>query len=117
MLRAVNLLPQAEFAAALWAEFYQAARKELILSDKVTVLGSCQASQAMAIAYDLFTDYEKPAAFAVLLKLIHEQDDHLDTGCLGARYFSCAFGFWAGRASIQNDYANRLPLLRALGCR
>lgn len=85
MLRAVNLLPQAEFAAALWAEFYQAARKELILSDKVTVLGSCQASQAMAIAYDLFTDYEKPAAFAVLLKLIHEQDDHLDTGCLGAR--------------------------------
>ena len=85
MLRAVNLLPQAEFAATLWAEFYQAARKELILSDKVTVLGSCQASQAMAIAYDLFTDYEKPAAFAVLLKLIHEQDDHLDTGCLGAR--------------------------------
>ena len=85
MFRAIGMLPQAAFAGALLAEFRTAARRELILPDRVTVLGACQASQAMGIAYDLFDEAEKPAAFAVLLRLIHEKDDHLDTGCLGAR--------------------------------
>lgn len=85
MFHAIGMTAQAGFAKALYEEFRAAARKELILSDCVTVLGNCQSSQAMAIAYDLFDDAEKPAAFRVLLRLIHEQDDHLDTGCLGAR--------------------------------
>ena len=85
MFDAVNMNAQATFADCLYKEFRNAGRRELILSDCVSVLGNCQASQAMAIAYNLFDDAEKPAAFQVLLKLIHAQDDHLDTGCLGAR--------------------------------
>lgn len=85
MFEAVDMYAQANFADCLYKEFRNAGRKELILSDCVSVLGNCQASQAMAIAYNLFDEAEKPAAFQVLLKLIHAQDDHLDTGCLGAR--------------------------------
>ncbi len=85
MFGAIGMTAQAAFAKALYEEFRTAARRELILDDCVTVLGNCQTSQAMAIAYNLFDDAEKPAAFRVLLQLIHAQDDHLDTGCLGAR--------------------------------
>jgi alpha-L-rhamnosidase len=45
----------------------------------------CETSQAMAIFYNIFTEEEKPAAYKVLLDKIHEQNDHLDTGVLGAR--------------------------------
>ena len=44
-----------------------------------------QTSQAMAIYYNIFTEDEKPAAFRVLLEKIKEENDHLDTGVLGAR--------------------------------
>lgn len=85
MFTAVDMPAQAAFAKALYGEFRTAARKELILPDRVTVLGNCQTSQALGIAYQLFDEAEKPAAFEVLLNKIHEQNDHLDTGCLGAR--------------------------------
>ena len=39
----------------------------------------------MAIYYNIFTEEEKEAAFRVLLKKIEEENDHLDTGVLGAR--------------------------------
>ena len=56
-----------------------------ILSDGVTIMGRTQTAQAMAIEYGLLENGEKKAAFEVLLDIIHEADDHLDTGCLGAR--------------------------------
>ena len=39
----------------------------------------------MAIFYDIFENGEKPAAFARLLEIIHDYDDHFDTGILGIR--------------------------------
>lgn len=45
----------------------------------------CQTSQAMAIYYNIFDPDEQDAAFRVLLDIIHENDDFLDVGILGAR--------------------------------
>lgn len=39
----------------------------------------------MAIEYGLLEEGEKPAAFDLLVQLIHESDDFLDSGVLGAR--------------------------------
>lgn len=71
------------FAENLWRELRVAARKELL--DGVTVHGANQSAQAMGLAYGLFEAEEREAAFEVLLQRIHESDDHLDTGILGAR--------------------------------
>lgn len=84
MLHAVQLCEQAGYARDLGRRLRMDARKHL-LTDSLTVLGHCQTSQAMALAYGLFDDKEKDGAFQILLDLIHEQDDHLDTGCLGGR--------------------------------
>ena len=62
-----------------------AIRAHLIDFETMTAAGNCQTSQAMCIFYDVFTEDEKPAAFARLLELIHEADDHMDVGVLGAR--------------------------------
>ena len=50
-----------------------------------TATPGAQTSQAMAIFYNIFTDEEKPEAFRVLLRKLKEENDHLDTGVLGAR--------------------------------
>ncbi len=62
-----------------------AIREHLINFNTMTAAGNCQTSQAMCIFYDVFTEEEKPAAFARLLELIHEQGDHMDVGVLGGR--------------------------------
>lgn len=85
MFAAVDMIPQSIFAGALFDEIREDARKVLILSDGVTIMGRTQTAQAMAIEYGLLENGEKKAAFEVLLDIIHEADDHLDTGCLGAR--------------------------------
>lgn len=85
MFRAVNMNVQANFADDLFDELRTSARKYLLMSDGVTVIGRTQTGQAMAIEYGLLDNGEKKAALEVLLNIIHEADDHLDTGCLGAR--------------------------------
>ena len=76
---------QKEFAEALFRRLYQAARERLIDTNTMTALGSCQTSQAMAIAWELFTPAEKPEAFRRLLELIEDADQHFDMGVLGGR--------------------------------
>lgn len=82
---------QAEFCAAMANNYRTAIRHHLIDWSTYTAIGcnsdttGSQSSQAMAIYYNIFTDAEKPPAFRVLLNKIHEQNDHLDTGVLGAR--------------------------------
>ncbi|MBO5671018.1 MAG: family 78 glycoside hydrolase catalytic domain, partial [Clostridia bacterium] len=82
---------QATFCREIAERFHRAIRKHLIDFDTMTAVyeytttpGS-QTSQAMGIYYNIFTDEEKPLAYKVLLEKLHEQDDHLDTGVLGAR--------------------------------
>lgn len=85
MFAAVDMLPQSIFAGALFDEIREDARKALILPDGVTVMGRSQTAQAMAIEFGLLEESEKQGALNVLVDLIHTADDHLDSGCLGAR--------------------------------
>ncbi len=85
MFTAIGMEAQSKFALALHEEFRVAARTSLLLGDGVTLVGRSQTGQAMGIAYGLFEGGEKAAAFDVLLKVIHESDDHMDCGVLGGR--------------------------------
>ena len=82
---------QADFCQTMSDNFRTAIRNHLIDWSSYTVIGcntphvGSQTSQAMAIYYNVFTEEEKPAAFRVLLEKIREENDHLDTGVLGAR--------------------------------
>ena len=82
---------QADFCQAMSDNFRTAIRGHLIDWSNYTLVAcntphtGCQTSQAMAIYYNIFTEDEKPAAFRVLLEKIREENDHLDTGVLGAR--------------------------------
>ena len=82
---------QADFCRKRAEGYRNAIRKHLIDWDSYTAIGcgsphvGSQASQAIAIYYNIFTEEEKPKAFRVLLEKIREENDHLDTGVLGAR--------------------------------
>lgn len=82
---------QAAFCQTQAENLRAAIRRHLIDWSNYTAVGcnsphtGSQTSQAMAIYYDVFTEEEKPAAFRVLLEKIREENDHLDTGVLGAR--------------------------------
>ncbi|MBP3040402.1 family 78 glycoside hydrolase catalytic domain [Bacillaceae bacterium Marseille-Q3522] len=76
---------QAEFAERLAEQLRNAIRHYLIDFGTMTAEGACQTSQAMALYYGVFEEGEKQAAFKRLLEMIHEMDDHLDTGILGLR--------------------------------
>ena len=85
MLGVIGLENEAEFARKEFEAYRAAARANLINFDTMSALGDCQTSQAMSIFYDLFEESEKPAALEVLLKYIHDEDDHFDVGVLGGR--------------------------------
>lgn len=76
---------QQRFADGLAAEIKSAVRKHLVDFSTMTVLGSCQTSQAMGIYYDIFEEGEKPEAFRVLIDMIHSYGDFLDIGVLGIK--------------------------------
>lgn len=85
LLDAVDMKAQGSFARAIAQQYRDAFRAKLIDFDTMTVEGSCQTSQAMAIYYNVFTADEKPQAFGRLLDFIKAADDHMDLGVLGAR--------------------------------
>lgn len=76
---------QAVFAKTLCNEFRNAVREMLVDFNTMTVCSRSQTAQAMAIYYDVFDNSEKGRAFDVLLNIIHENDDFLDSGLLGLR--------------------------------
>ena len=86
MFRAAGLTLQAEFAENLSFELREAIRENLIDFNTMTVLGSCQSGQAIAIALDVFEPAEKSEAYTRLIEFIEMREDHLDTGFYGARY-------------------------------
>lgn len=60
-------------------------RSGIIDYNTMTVLGSCQAAQALALYYGIFNKDEESAAYAKLVELIHKSDYHIDCGVLGTR--------------------------------
>lgn len=82
---AVGFRTEQQQATELAEQLKASIRAHLIDFDTMTVLGNCQSSQALAIYYGLFNEEELPAAFEKYLALIHEADDHIDVGVLGAR--------------------------------
>ena len=84
-------------------------RRNLIDFDTMTVSGSCQTSQAMALYYGMFNREEEQKAFARLLDFIHDKDDHIDTGVLGARVIfhvlsKFGHGDLAMKMIVREDY-------------
>jgi len=76
---------QSEFASRVADEFRTAARKYLIDKNTLTAMGRCQATQAMAIFYDIFDNSEKHAAFEKLVEIIENDGEFINCGVLGAR--------------------------------
>lgn len=76
---------QKRFALSLAERTRAAFRENLIDKASLTVEGGTQTGQAMALFYGMFTDEEKARALDVLVKYIHDADDHFDTGVLGGK--------------------------------
>ena len=76
---------QKQFALSLAERTRAAFRENLIDKASLTVEGGTQTAQAMALFYGMFTEEEKARALDVLVKYIHEADDHFDTGVLGGK--------------------------------
>ena len=85
MLGAVGMTAQRDFARALYGEFRAAAREYLLDLPRMTALGGCQTTQAMAVFYDVFDPAEKPEAVRVLARMAEENDGLMDVGVLGGR--------------------------------
>lgn len=84
IFRELQMREQADYAQALANRVRTAFRRRLIY-DGERVEGNTQTAQAMALYYGMFTEDEFSRAFEYLLTLIHEKDDHIATGVLGAR--------------------------------
>ena len=76
---------QKRFALSLAERTRDAFRGNLIDKASLTVEGGTQTGQAMALFYGMFTEEEKARALDVLVKYIHDADDHFDTGVLGGK--------------------------------
>ncbi|MBE6688288.1 MAG: hypothetical protein E7588_03300 [Ruminococcaceae bacterium] len=85
MFDAVGMVPQRDFALTVAGNYKAAIRKNLIDFETMTVKGSCQSSQAMCIYYGVFTPEETEKAVERLIDFVHEADEHIDIGVLGAR--------------------------------
>ena len=81
----LGMAHQKTFALAVAEDFRRAFRAYLIDPDTLTVAGSCQSSQAMALHYGLFEPEEEQRAFERLLEMVHEQEDFMDVGVLGGK--------------------------------
>ena len=63
-----------------------AIRKHLIDFSDMTAMGNCQTSQSFAIAIGLFEENEIQKAVEKLVEFVHNKNDHLFCGVLGARF-------------------------------
>lgn len=85
LFSALEMKHQQTFAEGVKNDLLCAARKYLIDINTMSALGRCQTTQAMAIYYDIFTEAEKPFAFARLVELIDKNNGSFDCGILGLR--------------------------------
>lgn len=82
---ALGLSSHAAFARTLASDFKAAIRGHLIDFNTMTVHSRCQTAQAICLYFGVFENAEKKAAGDVLVRLVHERDDHLDCGMIGVR--------------------------------
>ena len=109
MLDAIGCKDGAEFARGEMDRYRSAIRTNLIDRDSLMASGNCQSSQAMCLYYGVYEKNEEKEAFARLLDMIHEFDDHIDVGVLGGRvifHVLTAFGHsdLAFKMITRDDY-------------
>lgn len=83
MFRAIGMMLQSEFAQKLKCEMRNAIRAKFIDHTTLIATGNCQTSQAMCLAYGIFTREEESTAFRVLVDIIHRDGDSFTCGHLG----------------------------------
>ena len=81
---AVNMDLQRDFALSVAKRLRTALREKCIDFNTMLVDGNCQTAQATAIYFDVFEKSEKPLAFARLLEMVKQADNHMDVGFIGA---------------------------------
>lgn len=83
MFNAVGMTHSAEFADGIYRDMRETVRREMLDPDTLIVKGNCQSSQSIALYYGVFDAEEEAAAFAHLVRQIHEKDDAFDSGFIG----------------------------------
>ncbi|MBR2338926.1 MAG: hypothetical protein IKA63_05625 [Clostridia bacterium] len=86
LFRVVGDADGAAYAQELAQRMRHAIRTHLIDLDTMIAVGECQTSQALIVDMDLLDEAEKPKAVEKLVEYIHNQDDHLYCGVIGARH-------------------------------
>ncbi|MBQ8551562.1 MAG: family 78 glycoside hydrolase catalytic domain [Clostridia bacterium] len=76
---------QMAFANTIADELRTALRKYHINTSTLTSKDRCQTTQAVSIAYDIFDEAEKQAAFTQLVQLIEDDGEFIDCGMIGLR--------------------------------
>ncbi len=109
MFRAADQPEKETFARKEGEAYRRAIREHLIDFNTVLAAGECQSSQAMCLFYGVFEPEEEATAFANLLKMIHDAEDHMDVGVLGGRvifHVLTRFGYsdLAYRMITREDY-------------
>lgn len=83
MFKAVGFVHQKNFADAIYKDFRNVIRTELVDKNTLSVKGDSQSGQAMALYYGVFEPEEKEKAFAKLMEYIDLKDNNFDCGMLG----------------------------------
>ena len=81
----LGLEDEKAYAEKLAGEFRTAIRREKLDPDTLTADTGCQTAQAMALYYGVFDPGEKKRAEKALIDMIHDGNDFMDVGILGAR--------------------------------
>lgn len=80
-----NRKTEKKFAEDMHSELLRAIRENLLDKENVLLAGNCQTSQAFGLAFDIFTEEERPKAYENLVKIVHGDGDFLNSGVLGLR--------------------------------
>ncbi len=84
LFRALGRTETADYCVNLAENMRQAVLTYLYDKETGVLKGECQSSQAMALFYNIVEEEDKAKVFANLVKYIHAEDDHIDTGIFGA---------------------------------
>ena len=105
MFEAVGHTHEAQFARGIREDMRAAVRRSLLDADSCALGGNggTQTGQAMGLYYGVFEPAEEARAFALLLDLIHANNDSFDCGYLG-----CSVIFHVLAAFGQRELAFRM---------
>lgn len=86
LAKVVGEIELSKEAAVFANEMRSAIREHLIDFTTFTAYGCCQTSQVLAIEFGIFECDEIEDAFKRLLKIIHDDNEHMLCGVIGARF-------------------------------